>query len=71
MMDVQNIDITNCITSMQNLNNYNSRGIFQLNMTFGQELIVLHTTHSMLGIFLVNAWRKCGDLSKEHSISVH
>ena len=27
------------------------------NMTFGQELLVLHTTPTMLSRFLVHAWR--------------
>ena len=31
---------------------------------FGQELIVLHTTPSMLGKFLVHAWRQSGGLKE-------
>jgi hypothetical protein len=40
-------------------------------MTFGRELVVLLTEPSMFGKFLVHAWRSCGDLNNEHSISVH
>ena len=29
-------------------------------MTFGQELVVLHTSPCMFGKFLVDTWRKCG-----------
>jgi hypothetical protein len=32
---------------------------------FGQELIVLHTTPSMLGKFLVHAWRQSGGLKEK------
>jgi hypothetical protein len=32
---------------------------------FGQELIVLHTTPSMLGKFLVYAWRQSGGLKEK------
>jgi hypothetical protein len=39
-------------------------------MTFGQKLVVLRTTPSMFGRFLVDAWRQCGGLIKEHSLSV-
>ena len=38
-------------------------------MTFGQELVILHTTPSMFGKFLVLAG--CGDWTREHSISAH
>ena len=40
-------------------------------MAFDQKLVVLHTLPSMFGRLLVDAWRQCGGLSKEHSISVH
>ena len=40
-------------------------------MTFGRELVVLHTKLSMVGKFLVHAWTKCGGLNIEHSISIH
>jgi hypothetical protein len=40
-------------------------------MNFGRELVVLLTKPSMFGNFVVHAWRKCGGLNKEHSISVH
>ena len=33
------------------------RVILYLNMNFGRELVVLHTTLSMFGKFLVHAWR--------------
>ena len=36
------------------------RVILELKMTFGQELVVLHTSPCMFGKFLVHAWRKCG-----------
>ena len=42
-----------------------------LNGTFGQELIVVHTTPPIISKFLVHAWRSCGGLHEEHSISVH
>ena len=31
-------------------------------MTLGLELVVLHTTPSIIGKFLVHAWRSCGGL---------
>jgi len=40
-------------------------------MTFGRELVVLLTKPSMFGKFLVHAWRWCGGLNIEHSLSVH
>jgi hypothetical protein len=40
-------------------------------MTFGRELVVLLTNPSMFGKFYEHAWRWCGGLNKEHSISVH
>ena len=44
------------------------RELLELNMTFGQELVVLHTsTTSMFGKISVYAWRLCGNLNKEHS----
>jgi hypothetical protein len=39
-------------------------------MTFGEELVVLHTRPSMLGKFLGGAWRQCGGLDEEHPIFV-
>ena len=35
-------------------------------MTFCWELVVLHTRPSMFGKFLVDAWRWCRGLNKEH-----
>ena len=35
-------------------------------MTFGWELVILHTRPSMFGKFLVDAWRWCRGLNKEH-----
>ena len=37
-------------------------------MTFGRELVVLLTTPSMFGKFLVHLWKLCGGLNKGHSI---
>ena len=47
------------------------RVILLLNVTFGGELVVLHTTPSMYDRFLVHAWRQCGGLNEEPSISIH
>ena len=44
------------------------RVILELNITFGQELVVLPTTISMLGKFPVPAWREYGRLNKIHSL---
>jgi hypothetical protein len=35
----------------------NTRVIFKLNMTFGQELVVLLTSPSVFSMFLAHAWR--------------
>ena len=35
-------------------------------MTFGGEFVVLHTTPSIIGKFLVHPWSWCGCLNKEH-----
>ena len=39
-------------------------------MDIGWELVVLQITTSIFGKFLVHAWKECGGLNKEHSISV-
>ena len=40
-------------------------------MTFGRELVVLHTTPSMFSKFSVHAQGECGGLNREeHSMSV-
>lgn len=43
-----------------------------MNWTFGQELVVSHTTHSMFDVFSMHpqCW-SCGGLNKGHSTSVH
>ena len=38
-------------------------------MTFGQELVDMHTTF-MFGKFSVHAWRQYGGLNNKHSILV-
>ena len=45
-----------------------TRVILELNMTFGQELIDLHTTRPIIA---GHVWRQCGGLDVKHSISVH
>ena len=54
---------------MQNVEDI--RDIFQFEGTFCQKLVGLHTRPSVFGKFSVHAWRYCGGLNKEKSISVH
>ena len=39
-------------------------------MTYGHELVNLHTRPAMVRKFLVDAWRCCGGSTEEHPISV-
>lgn len=46
--------------------NFNIKVFVQLNMTFSTELVVVHTTSSMVGKFQVHVWRLCEGLNEEN-----
>ena len=48
-----------------------NRIFLQFNMTFGQELIVLHRTPPMFGKFWCMLGNSVKFLNKEHSLLVH